>query len=393
MKEEERMKVSKKLLVGSALVGAMSVGLLCFNQPAVSAMGGKPGADSSSGKTYDATFYVAGMGGHFAKAVTKIDPSADQPIQLTAPITKIDIGERADHPTHDARIDNNDSNTMFWSTYKIDKAVNGVHVGKTDLKTGQIIQDVVVDVPAGATNTKSMYCASGQSKDHYIPITMTSKGYIDVFTKKDLKRIQRVFLEGTAGDIGSPYKFLHGNTNEAMTKLLIIANIADKDHGKTTGKVELVELDLVEFVKGNVKVLNRNTIAGTPKSVTFRAYYSPDDSMIAASGGDVMFLIDAKTLKVIDTEPVSSIDHNHDAIFTPDGKFIVATSRWKSVGPECEDPTKPKAGEFTMDGVLKLYDVEKKMFVGKHTSVCLACHTPEGVEEHAILCGLDGNFN
>ena len=114
--------------------------------------------------------------------------------------------------------------------------------------------------------------------------------------------------------------------------------------------------------------------------------------MIAASGGDVMFLINAKDLSVIDTEPVSSIDHNHDAIFTPDGKYIVATSRWKQAGPECEDPSAPKAGEFTMDGVLKLYDVNKKMFIGEHTSACLTCHNEEGVEQHAILCGLDANF-
>jgi hypothetical protein len=387
------MKVSKKLLVGSLLTGAFALGVAGLNMPsAVSAMSDKPAAKApAAGKTYDATFYVAGMGGHFAKAVASIDPSATKPITVKE-LTKVDIGDRATHPTHDARIDNNDRNTMFWSTYKIDEGVNGVHVGKTDLRTGQIIQDMVVDVPALATNTKAMYCASGQTKDHYIAISMTSKAYIDIFQKSDLKRVQRIFLEGTAGDIGSPYKFYHGNTNHAMNKLLIIANDADKDHGATSGKVHLVEFDANELVKGNIKVLQRNTIAGTPKTVTFRAYYSPDDSMIAASGGDVMFVLNAKDLSDIDTEPVSSIDHNHDAIFTPDGKYIVATSRWKQVGPECEDPKAPKAGEFTMDGVLKLYDVEKKLFIGEHTSTCLACHTPEGVEEHAILCGLDANF-
>jgi hypothetical protein len=389
------MKVSKKLLVGSALTGAVAMVTLGLNMPAsVSAMGDKPEANAAAmvgGKTYNATFYVAGMGGHFAKAVATIDPSADKPIIVTE-LTKVDIGTRDTHATHDARIDAGDRNTMFWSTYKIDKAANGTHVGKTDLRTGKVIMDMVVDVPAEATKTEAMYCASGQSKDHYIPLTMTNQAYIDVFNKSDLKRVQRVFLEGTEGAITAPYKFYHGNTNNAQTKLLIIANEADAAHGKTNGKMHLVELDLAEFTKGKVKVLNRNIIAGTPKSVTFRAYYSPDDSMIAASGGDVMFLIDAKTLQVIDTEPVSSLDHNHDAMFTPDGKFIVATSRWKAVTADCEDPAKPKEGEFTMDGVLKLYDVQKKMFIGTHTSTCLACHTPEGVEEHAVLCGLDGNF-
>ncbi|MDT8334233.1 MAG: hypothetical protein RQ753_00895 [Desulfurivibrionaceae bacterium] len=389
------MKISKRLLVGSMLTGAVALGMYAFNLPTdVSAMGSKPetksGAMTKSGDTYEATFYVAGMGGHFAEAVTTIDPAAAQPIKVSS-LTKIDIGTRDSHPTHDARIDKLDRDTMFWSTYKIDKEAGGVHVGKTDLKTGKVIQDVVVDVPALATNTKSMYCASGQSEKSFIPMTMTSKAYIDVFNKSDLKRAQRVFLEGTEADTG-PYKFYHGISSTDMKKLLIIKNAADKDHGKTSGKVDLVELDMAALEKGEVKVLNKNTVAGSPDTVTFRAYYSPDDSMIAASGADVMFLLDAKTLEAMDVEPMANLEQNHDAMFTPDGKYIIATSRTKQAGPECEDPKAPKAGEFTMDGQLKLYNVASKMFVGEATSVCLTCHNAEGVEEHAVLCGLDGNF-
>ncbi len=387
------MKVSKKLLVGSALTGAVAL-VIGLNLPAnVSAMGDKPEAKAApmaSGKTYNATFYVAGMGGHFAEAETVIDPTAAQPITVTK-LTKIDIGDRTTHPTHDARIDSNDRNIMFWSTYKIDKEAHGAHVGKTDLRTGKIIQDVVVDVPEGLTDTKSMYCASGQSKDTFIPLSMTSLAYIDVFNKSNLQRTQRVFLEGSAADTG-PYKFYHGNSNNAMTKLLVIKNAADSPHGKTSGKMDLVELDMDNLNQGKVKVLNKGTVAGTPGSITFRAYYSPDDSMIAASGADVMFLIDAKTLQAIDVEPMGNLEQNHDAMFTPDGKYIIATSRTKQVGLECENPQAPKEGEFTMDGQLKLYDVAAKKFVGQPTSVCLACHNKEGVEEHAILCGLDGNF-
>jgi hypothetical protein len=361
----------------------------------VSAMGSKPEAESvsttaKSGDTYEATIYVAGMGGHFAKAEVTIDPGAAQPIKVNN-LAKIDIGSRADHPTHDARIDNLDRDTMFWSTYLIDEEAGGVHVGKTDLKTGEIILDMVVDVPPQATNTKSMYCASGQSEKSFIPITMTSKAYIDVFDKSDLKRTQRVFLEGTEAETG-PYKYYHGNSSTDMKKLLIIKNAADKDHGKPSGKVDLVELDMAALEKGEVKVLNKGVVAGSPDTVTFRAYYSPDDSMVAASGGDVMFLIDAKTLEPIDVEPMANLEQNHDAMFTPDGKYVIATSRTKQPGPECEDRTAPKEGEFTMDGQLKLYNVASKQFVGEPTSVCLTCHNEMGVEEHAILCGLDANF-
>jgi hypothetical protein len=374
------------------LTGVVALGVSTLYLPtAVSAMGDKPAAKAPAmGGSYSATFYVAGMGGHFAKAVATIDPSAAQPITVTS-LTKIDIGSRPDHPTHDARIDNNNRNQMFWSTYKIDKEVNGVHVGKTDLKTGKIIQDMVVDIPAQATDTKSMYCASGQSKNSFIPMTMTSLGYIDVFNKSDLKRTQRVFLEGTDADTG-PYHFYHGNSNTAMNKLLVIKNAAETQGGKMTGKMDLVELNMASLENGKVKVENKGSVAANPGSITFRAYYSPDDSMIAASAADVMLLIDAKTLTGIDVEPMGDLEQNHDAIFTPDGKYVIATSRTKQPGPECENPKKPKAGEFTMDGQLKLYDVAAKKFVGEPTSVCNTCHLQEGVEEHAILCGLDANF-
>lgn len=388
------MKISKRLLVGSMLTGGIALGVFCLNTPSVvSAMGSKPAADApaqTSAKTYDATIYVAGMGGHFAKAVTTIDPSAAQPFKVSS-LTKVDIGTRATHPTHDARIDNNDRDTMFWSAYKIDKEAGGVHIGKTDLKTGKVIQDMVVDVPPQATDTGAMYCASGQSKDSYIPMTMSSLGYIDVFNKSDLQRTQRVFLEGTDADTG-PYKYYHGNSNNKMDRLLVIKNAAETQHGKMSGKVELVELDMAALEQGKVKVLNKGTIAGNPGTITFRGYYSPDDSMIAISGADVMFLVDAKTLTAIDVEPVGGLEQNHDAIFTPDNKYIIATSRTKQVGPECENPAAPKEGEFTMDGHLKIYDVAAKKFIGEPTSVCLTCHNEQGVEEHAILCGLDANF-
>ena len=392
-KEEKSMQVSKKLLVGSALSAMVALGGVCLNLPdSAKAMSDKPEAAASMAgeKTYNATFYVAGMGGHFAKAEAVIEPGAEQPIKVTR-LTKIDIGDYETHPTHDARIDNNDRNIMFYSTYKIDHEANGPHVGKIDLRTGKVIKDVVVDIPARATNTRSMYCASGQSKDSFIPLSMTSLAYIDVFNKSDLKRTQRVFLEGTEADTG-PYKFYHGNTNHAMDRLLVIKNDAETQHGKTSGKMDLVELDLNSLDQGKVKVLNKGTVAGTPDSISFRAYYSPDDSMIAASGADVMFLIDAKTLEAIDVEPMGNLEQNHDAMFTPDGRYVIATSRTKQAGLECENPEKPKEGEYTMDGQLKLYDVAARKFVGKPTSVCLACHEKEGVEEHAILCGLDANF-
>lgn len=364
----------------------------------------------SRAETYDATVYVAGMGGHFAKAEITIDPSAATPINLKA-LDKIDIGDYETHPTHDARIDANNRDLLYWSTYKVDEDAGGPHVGVTDLKTGEILMDEVVPVPElGQDNAKSLYCGSGQTKDFYFPIAMTSKGYIDVIDKKDMKRVTSVFLEGTEADPGVPYKFYHGVNSPDMTKMLISVNEAESDHGKMIGKIHLMILDAAELEKGNVKLIKRGVIPGNAGTTTnFRSTYSSDGKMISLSGADTMYIVDAESLQVIDAQPMGKLEQNHDAMFTPDGKYVIATSRTKTLatgnakrisrdnfGCSPEDPgdRKLSAGtDFTMDGQLKLYDVSAKKFIGQSTSTCLACHNEEGIEEHAILCGLDANFN
>lgn len=374
------MKVTKTGVLKSVAAGAMTLGVLGF------------AASAFAAPQYKATFYVAGMGGHFAKAEATIDPGSDNPIKVNS-LTKIDIGTRSDHPTHDPRIDVNDRNVLFWSTYKLDKETGKAHVGKTDLKTGQIMMDVDVPMPPEATHTKSLFCASGQSHDYYMPIAMTNKGFIDVYRKSDLKRVQRVLLEGTGADIGKPYIFYHGANSPDFTRMLITINEADKDHGTPIGKLHLVEVDMADFVKGKVKVLNKGLVPGAEgATISFRAYYSGDGSRIAIGAADRVVVLNSD-LTVESAAMMGDLEQTHDAIFTPDGKYVIATSRTKQPGPECADPKKPKPGEFTMDGQLKLYDVAAKKFVGNPTSVCLTCHNEEGVEEHAILCGIDANWN
>lgn len=362
---------------------------------------------SAQAETYDAEVYVAGMGGHFADAKVTIDPSAPAPIILKD-LHKIDIGDYATHPTHDARIDVNNRDILYWSTYKIDKETGAPHVGKTDLKTGKKIMDVDAPIPEkGQANTKSLYCASGQTADFYFPIAMTSKGYIDVYSKSDMKRIKSVFLEGTEADPGVPYIFYHGSNSPDMTKMLISVNEAETDHGKPIGKIHLIMLDAKALEKGDVKLLKRGVIPGNAGStINFRSTWSPDGKMIALSGADTMYIVDAENLDLIARQPMGKLEENHDAMFTPDNKYVIATSRTKTLAtgnakkisrenfgcvPE-EAPEKLGSDEFTMDGQLKLYDVAAKKFVGQATSTCLACHNEEGVEQHAVLCGLDANF-
>ena len=347
---------------------------------------------ATSGKTYKAKFYVAGMGGHFADVDCEIDPSAAKPINVTG-LSKVDIGDKDSHPVHDARIDSEDRGVMFWSTYKVDKKTNMTHVGKTNLKTGEVLLDVGATVPEEATNTKSMYCASAQSKEHFLPISMANKGYIDVFTKSDLKMVRRVFLEGTDADIQKPYKFYHGTNSPDMKKLLITINESDTPQGNTIGKLHLIMVDMDAFINGEVKVLAKTVLPGAEKkTVSFRQYFSNDGRLIANATGDRLFIVKADTLELVDAEMLKAVEETHDAIFTPDDKYVVITSRTKRPDDDCETPESPKDGEYIMDGHLKLYDVEAKKMIGESSSVCLACHDQMGLDAHAVLCGLDANW-
>lgn len=376
------MKRNKKFCLAVAGGCAMALGLM--------------GSQNAMAKSYDTTFYVAGMGGHFAVAEATIDPSKAQPIILKTELDRIEIGDNETHPTHDPRIDNQDRNVMFWSTYKIDPETKTPHVGKTDLKTGDVIMDIKAPLPAFATKTKSLFCASSQSKNFYMPISMAHKGYIEVRNKSDLKLVHTVTLEGTDADIKKPYKFYHGVGSPDGKVTLITINEADKDHGKPIGKLHLLLLDNAALEQGKVKVLAKGMAPGAEGSfISFRAYFSNDGKKIAIGAADRMLVIDGKTLKVLDAGMAGPLEQFHDAIFTPDGQYIIATSRSKRVnkGTECADPNKPAKGEFLMDGHLKLYDVENKKWVGKSTSVCLACHDQEDdLESHAVLCGVDANW-
>lgn len=378
------MKLSKKAI----FAGALAFGLI--------------GATTTQAEQYKGTAYVAGMGGHFAVAEFTINPKSDTPITISS-LDKIDIGDGSSHPVHDARIDYKDRDTMYWSTYKPDHDADDVyHYGKTDLKSGDKVVDMTFPIPKGTMSTKAGYCASAQTPDYFMPISMNKPGYISIINKKTMKMEHNVFLEGTDADIHAGVKYTHGINSPDMKEVLITMNesdvaATDKELGNGIGKLHMVVLDSAALEKGKVKVLRKGIADGNlKKTISFRQYYSPDGSMIANATGDIMFLVDSKTLKVLDAETMPNMNENHDAIFTPDGKYAVLTLRTKTVLPGCADPTKPADGEWRMDGQLALYDVAAKKVIGKATSSCLACHDEQlGTDEdapHAVLCGLDVNW-
>jgi len=341
---------------------------------------------TASKHTYSGTTYVAGMGGHFAKADFTIDPNNEaEPIKVTN-LDRVVIGDKNSHPTHDARLDSNDPNTLFWSTYVLD-ANKKQHVGKSDLKTGKVVKDVAMDPDKRSPGEKPpVYCASGQSKNNYMPVFMGSEGYVDVFDKATMEHKHRVFVSDLGYKAGS-YVFVHGTNSNDMKKFLIVVTMKGED-GKANGKQEFILVDLAELEKGKFKELARATHAGEPgKTITFRMYFSKDDKYIFQSAADRFWLLDANTLKMVDEKMTAG--QVHDAQPTADGKYAVLTYRTSDT-QGCDVEGKPIADKKITDGVLALYDVDAKKIYTKTASVCFGCHKGMGMgDKNSVLCGLD----
>lgn len=371
------LKKVKKVALVAGIAAVAAAGYLTFSTVAPQA----PVA-TAAGKAYTGKIYVSAMGGHFADVDVTIDPSdAKNPIKVNK-LDMIDIGGK-EYATHDPRIDSNDPNVLFWSTYKHDSK-NKVHVGKSDLKTGKVILDVAMDTDPRTGGPMPLYCGSGQTKDSYLPVMMAKPGteaYIDVMDKKTLALKHRVFLN-ELGYTGPNYMFFHGTNTPDMKGFVVAINQREND--KPNGKVDLVLLDLPMLEKeGKVKVLAKNTVTGEPgKTITFREFFTNDGKLLLQSGGDRMFVLDAKTLQQVDM--VITPGENHDAMPTPDDKYAILTLRTKMNVPNTEDTI--------VDGAIGLYDLKAKKMIGQPVSVCYACHKEMGVKGNAILCGIDGKL-
>jgi hypothetical protein len=336
--------------------------------------------------SYSGTVYVAGMGGHFAVVDLTIDPNdADNPLKVNK-LDMLDIGGPT-HATHDARIDAKNRNLMFWSTYK--NVDGNLFVGKSDLTTGKVLQDVTIPIDGRVTWTGANYCGSGQSEKYFLPVQMGNEGHIDVLDKETLELKHRVFFDDLGIKSGET-TFAHGINSPDMKHFMLSLNHTPAGHLQWTGNTRLILLDMEELENGKLKKVAETMITGKPKdavsgTITFRQYYSEDGSLFFQSGGDRAYVLDAKTLKVLDVvTPLPG--ENHDMIPTPDAKYALLTLREKG-NKECQD-----SGEEAVDGTLLLYDVQAKKTVGNSVSVCLACHNDAGATGKAILCGLDANW-
>jgi hypothetical protein len=378
----------KKKLVVLTVVSALA----CMSYLTFTTIDPKTPVADAAGKTYSGIVYVAGMGGHFAKADVTIDPgNANEPVKVNS-LDRIVIGDK-NYATHDARIDVNDRNTMFWSTYVPD-ANKKIHVGKSDLKTGAVIKDVALTPdPKASTEKPPAYCASGQSKNFYMPVFMGQEGYVDVFDKKDMSHKHRVWVSDLGYAKGT-YKFTHGINSPDMKSFLLALNQA-KD-GKGTGEIDFILVDMAALEKGKFKQLAKATLKGEPdKTITFRQYFSNDGKRIYQSAGDRLWVLDAKTLKQVDEKMMPEGSQLHDAQTTADDKYALLTVRTVTAGCDADGKALVKDGKGIdiTDGTFMLYDASAKKVSEKSTSVCLACHKGMGLgDKNAVLCGLDSNW-
>lgn len=382
--------MKKRMFVVTVVVALAFLSYLTFTT--VDAKEAKESSAAPAAKTYSGTVYVAGMGGHFAKAEVTIDPAnAADPIKINN-LDRVVIGDK-EYATHDARIDANDRNVMFWSTYVPDKNKK-IHVGKTDLKTGNVIKDVALTPDPKAPAEKApAYCASGQSKKFYMPVFMGNEGYIDVIDKKTMELKHRVWMSDL-GYVKGSYKFTHGINSPDMKSFLLAVNQAKE--GKGTGDIDFILVDMKSLEKGKLKQTAKATLKGEPdKTITFRQYFSNDGKVIYQSAGDRLWVIDAKTLKLVDEKMMPEGSQVHDAQTTADDKYALLTVRSVTEGCDVDGKAIQKDGKTVeiTDGTFMLYDASAKKVSDKSVSTCLECHKGVGLgDKNAVLCGLDTNW-
>lgn len=378
----------KRIVLSVGVMMAVLAGYLAFTT-----IDSKTPVAVAAGKTYTGTVYVAGMGGHFAKADVTIDPSnANEPVKV-GNLDRIVIGDKTTHATHDARIDVNDRNIMFWSTYILDPQ-GKMHVGKSDLKTGNVIKDVAMTPDPRAAGPKPpLYCASGQSKKFYMPVFMGMEAYVDVIDKATMELKHRVWLSDLGYAKGT-YKYLHGINSPDMKTFLLVVNQAKE--GKGTGDVDFILVDMKALEGGKFKQLAKNTLKGEPdKTITFRQYFSNDGKRIYQSAGDRLWVLDSKKLQMIDEKMMAAGSQVHDAQTTADDKYALLTVRTVTGACDADGKAIMKDGQPVdiTDGTFMLYDAGARKVAEKSVSACLSCHKGAGLgDKNAVLCGLDSNW-
>lgn len=351
---------------------------------------------------YRGTLYMASTsGGHVAVVPVTIDPS-----NAAAPITvgtlkrmqlRDSAGAQAgtgagnmSHNFHDVRID---GNRLYYSTIMPDMDGNA-HVGWVDLVT-TTYHDAVIDAVPGGTGM--VYCGSGRSATHFVPMTMSGAPYIDAIplssitngaTLSSAAETRRTYVSSFRGG-NTNFAFAHGINNPGQTQLFVAVN--ETNGVSRIGSVTGYLLDMAEVEAGAVDPMNvtSRTIAGLGASSTiaFRSSYTPDGTKILQAGADRLLVLDAATLDPLDNNTTiggayaANGVENHDVMPTPDGKYAILALRFRYTN-----------GGW-MDSGLQLYDLTAKHTIGNPVTTCLTCHTGGAADDrNRATCGVDGTL-
>lgn len=350
----------------------------------------KPAAEEKEAKKaekIEGTVYLPGMGGHIAVAKLEIDPeNAESPITV-ANLDKIRLGAADTWATHDVRIDQ-EKGVAFSAAY-VKPADGKIRVAKIDLATAKMVSEVQVD-PSPKYVDGPMFCASGQSKDMYLPVSMGYEGWIDVFDKETLDLKHRVHFDDPK--ITKDYIFAHGVQTPDMSQFLLTLNATTQAAGKKPprGKPDILfyMLDMAALEQGKIDIKKTGSVvADAANSIAFRQYFTSDGKYLLQSARDRVLVIDADTLQIVrETGLGKEVDTQievHDVMPIPGDKYAIMALRV---------PVKVEGAEETLvDGRIQLYDVENGKTVGSPVSVCRACHEEYDSlkTKKAVLCGID----
>jgi hypothetical protein len=367
------MNAKCKLTATRGLATAAGVGAaLCMIAPGASA------------ETYEGTVYIAGMGGHIAKAEVKIDTARPDPITIVN-LSRIALNNdpavaKKAYPLHDVRIDHA-RKVLFWSAYVADG--DGVRAGKVDLASEKILMDVKVPKDAKLT-MPPMYCGSGQTKDKFLPVVMGYQGSIDVIDKESMKLERRVVLDHPK--IPKNYLWAHGVSAPNGREFALWVSLSDKPGTFPRGaeKRQLVMiLDTPALLAGEIKVLRDTTLTSDPNSSAFfRGYYTSDGKQLLISGRDRQWVLDPQSMKLLGESLNPPGVENHDIQPLPGNRYALLTQRVGINVPQAE-------GTKITDGQIELYDLGKRARVGNAASVCYGCHKNVNIYPTSILCGID----
>ncbi len=347
---------------------------------------------------YKGTIYMASeMGGHIVAVPVSIDPSnATTPITLTTnPTRLVQLSNgtgtaNKTHIFHDVRLD---GTKLYYSSIFVDSTATAdagkVHLGYVDLANNNTKHDMLLDATTEAQNGM-VYCGSGQTGTHYLPMTMSSPAYIDAIPKADMlsgtalgsaDNVKRTLIESFRGT--GNYLFAHGVNSPDHTKLFVAVNETD-DTGMT-GRVTGYLVKTSDLVAGTVdptSVTTSYTITGLTAgmgTIAFRSTFTPDGSKILQAGRDRLLVLKSSDLTPLDNNMAIGGSYtgveNHDVMPTPDGKYAILSLRFKHAPTEQQDSG------------LQLYDLTNKTAIGNPVSTCSTCHS--STDTAHPTCGID----